>query len=42
VPLEGAVNPDKILSKVDFPDPEGPSRAEMMPDSTDRSIGAMI
>jgi hypothetical protein len=42
VPLVGAVNPDRILSSVDFPDPEGPSSAQIMPDSTAKSIGAMI
>ena len=42
MPREGAVNPDRILSKVDFPDPEGPRRAKMVSDSMDRSIGAMI
>jgi hypothetical protein len=42
VPLEGKVNPERILNKVDLPDPDGPSRAQMAPDSTDKSMGAMI
>src|ERR1700682_3757254 len=40
-PLEGVVSPESIRKSVDLPEPEGPSRATIIPDSSQRSVGAI-
>ncbi len=40
-PAEGAERPVSMRRRVDFPEPEGPSRARISPSQTERSVGAM-
>ena len=39
-PEEGGARPESILSMVDLPEPEGPSRARISPGYTARSVAA--
>ena len=40
-PEDGWESPVKIRNSVDFPDPDGPSRAMIFPGVTSISVGAM-
>src|SRR6185369_291662 len=40
-PADGFASPVSMRNSVDLPDPEGPSRARIMPDSMARLVGAI-